>query len=235
VLDDSNYKDGSGILIIGDVHGCYEEMIGLHEKAVRANNGRPLALVVLVGDLGNKGPSSAKVIQHCRTTPRWLAVRGNHDNAALLAACGDEKRKDNPKYAWVHTLNQQNTDWMAQLPYTILLPTGLQGLSREHLVVHAGLEPGLPLTEQTVETMTTIRNIDNQPWATTHQGPSHVVFGHDAKRGLKLYNYATGLDSGCVYGKKLTGLLLPQNQLLAVPAKAEYEAIAVKTKDVSDN
>jgi hypothetical protein len=232
-MKDHNNEDCRGILIIGDVHGCYEEMMDLHDKAVKANDGRPLAFVILVGDLGNKGPLSTKVIRHCRTTPRWFAVRGNHDNAALMAACGDVRRKDKPQYSWIQELDEDDIDWMSQLPYTISLPSGLRGLGRDHVVVHAGLEPALSLAEQTVETMTTLRNIDNQPWAASHEGPFHVVFGHDAKRGLKLYNHATGLDTGCVYGKKLTGLLLPQNQLLSVPAKAEYEAIVVKP--IGDN
>lgn len=207
-------------------------MLELHEKAVQANQGIPLAHVVLVGDLGNKGPHSAKVVRHCRTTDRWWAVRGNHDNAALLAACGDPKRCDKPKYAWVHQLDKDDLQWMLELPYTLLIPKGLQGLTRDVLVVHAGLEPDVPLNQQTSETMTTMRNNKGKPWASTHAGPSRVVFGHDAKRGLQQYTHSTGLDTGCVYGKQLTGLLLPQDELISVPAKAEYASIVNNTDTV---
>ncbi|KAJ1960747.1 hypothetical protein IWQ62_004109 [Dispira parvispora] len=42
-----------------------------------------------------------------------------------------------------------------------------------------------------------------------HQGIKSIVYGHDAGRGLKVRKYAYGLDSGCVYGKSLTALVLP--------------------------
>lgn len=42
----------------------------------------------------------------------------------------------------------------------------------------------------------------------TWNGPQHVVIGHDARRGVQQYKYATGIDSGCVYGNYLTGILI---------------------------
>ena len=151
-------------------------------------------------------------------------MRGNHDNAALQAALGDRKRREKTKnkyYTWVQDLTDDDVTWMSELPYTISIPKkSLAGLKQDILIVHAGLQPGVPLEQQTAETMTTIRMVDDQvPWASTWPGPARVVFGHDAIRGLQLQHaYATGLDSGCVYGKQLTGLLLPQNKLVSVQA-----------------
>lgn len=217
----SNSNDS--LLIVGDVHGCFDELLELVQTAEQ-QVGR-LRWIVLVGDLCNKGPDSVQVIQHVRTHNNWLAVRGNHDNAALKAALGDRKRRGKARYTWVQDLTDDDVTWMAELPYTITIPKEtVAGLQHDVLVVHAGLQPKVPLEQQTAETMTTIRTIEQDvPWASTWPGPARVVFGHDAIRGLQLQHaHATGLDSGCVYGKQLTGLLLPQNKLVSVQAHKEH-------------
>jgi hypothetical protein len=75
------------------------------------------------------------------------------------------------------------------------------------LFVHAGLVPGLKLPRQKPRLMINMRSIlpdgtstakhfSNWPWARLWSGPETVVFGHDADRGLQLYDKAVGLDTG---------------------------------------
>lgn len=162
------------ILIIGDVHGCYEELLQLHKKAVQENHA-PFLYVILVGDLCNKGPYSAKVIRHVRLSPNWYSVRGNHDNGALSAALGNEKQLKKDKYAWIKetmeeksavsaepnkvVLSDEDINWLSELPYTITIPKEFTRDDDDTIVVHAGFIPEKDLHKQDIEDMITIRDI----------------------------------------------------------------------------
>lgn len=261
-LNSANSKCTDKILLIGDIHGCLDELKALVSKATdEHNNGKQFKAIVLVGDLCNKGPYSAQVIEYVRNQLHWYAVRGNHDDRALAAAFGDETCLAKPKYDWVKVLTDEDVVWMANLPYTIRIPKGLlmeeteqhmnnTSMSSGHdvIVVHAGLIPNVDLEEQKLKTMLTVRdlipiprreddsttqhykyyknssNADESPipWVAAWHGPELIVFGHDAKRGIQLEEFAIGLDSGCVYGKKLTGLILPEKKLVSVDAMEVY-------------
>jgi len=69
------------------------------------------------------------------------------------------------------------------------------------------------------------KRIEGTPWGALWLGPDNVVFGHDAVRGLQQHKYATGLDTGCVYGRQLTALVLPAHELVSVPANRAYATI----------
>lgn len=211
-------------LIVGDVHGCLRELDTLLSRFERG----PGDQVVFVGDLVAKGPDSKGVVARARALGAQ-AVRGNHDERFLAWHRAVQEGRPPPDLgaaarAACETLNDEEWAWLASLPYVLRLP--------EHgvLVVHAGLVPGRPLEAQEPEHLLHMRSIrpdgtvssrvdDGVPWASRWSGPQEVVFGHDALRGLQRHAHAIGLDTGCVYGGRLTGYVLPDRALMAVPAE----------------
>ncbi|GAB4109625.1 MAG: hypothetical protein OHK0013_45240 [Sandaracinaceae bacterium] len=214
-------------VVVGDVHGCIEELHCLLERVSFRPGSDEL---VLVGDLVNKGPDSVGVVRLVRRL-QGRAVVGNHDDLVLrcLAARRAKEDGDFPDSVRriVKRLDEDDAAWLSALPTTVQLP------DHHALVVHAGLLPNVPLSSQRRDALLTMRSIrsdgtatkrieEGRPWASLWPGPEHVFFGHDAVRGLQRWPYATGLDTGCVYGGRLTACILPERTLVSVPARRAY-------------
>ncbi|XP_013419278.1 uncharacterized protein LOC106179988 [Lingula anatina] len=235
---DNNIVQNRRVFVVGDIHGCYDELQALLMKADVLKDD---AVVIFAGDLVNKGPKSTDVLQFIReNTEKYqlYAVRGNHDEKVIL----EYSRNKDPsytltnKYKWVTDLTENDIDYLSELPYTISIP------SLKSLVVHAGIVPGIPLAKQQPIHMTTMRNIislnnnqfeiskyekDGVAWGSLWKGPNCIYYGHDAKRGLQEHPFAVGLDTGCVYGKKLTGVFIHSpgtRRYVSVDAQTVYRA-----------
>ncbi len=211
-------------LFIGDVHGCVDELQALLVATGVTAEDR----VVLVGDMVAKGPDSQGVVQLTRERG-FLAVLGIHDAAVLRVRASEPGAKPpKPEHVRVaNTLSELDWRWLEALPLTLSFP------ELNARVVHAGLVPGVPIEAQRLEDLLTLRSItpegrgsrrisDGVAWGSVWPGPEHVIFGHDAIRGVQRYPFATGLDSGCVYGNALTALILPEGRLVSVPARRAY-------------
>ncbi|KAJ0412738.1 hypothetical protein ATCC90586_002368 [Pythium insidiosum] len=217
------------VIVVGDVHGCFRE---LQDLLTSVGYDAACDRIVLVGDLVNKGPQSTEVLRFAQRDG-VSAVRGNHDDAALAAyyrwkATGDESPPE--KYAYVMNWTQSDVEFLSALPFTISIP------AHNTIVVHAGLVPGIPLEQQKPFDMYKMRFVGPNPenpnalvayekkpsagddgiaaqgirqWASVWEGPQHVIFGHDAKAGLQRESFATGLDTGCCYGRQLSACILP--------------------------
>lgn len=233
------------VIVIGDVHGCADELQALLNACeYNADAGDQ---VVLIGDLVNKGPSSAQVV-HFAMTNGFHAVLGNHDVKAVSkwdkwSSSGSlHKHCQHGKYAYLTELDEKQIGWLRHLPLTITLSD-----QANTLLVHAGLVPGVALHEQQPEDLYSIRNVvpddaedsnkykalydvsAGTPWAEAWDGCTHghtckgckrqfVLFGHDAPRGLQQYKYAWGIDTKCCNGGCLTACILPERKLFTVPS-----------------
>lgn len=215
------------VIAIGDVHGCIDELQDLLRKC----DYRPGDLIVFLGDLVSKGPDSISVVQMAREIGA-IGVRGNHDFEVIRWHQAIKAGVDPPVVGSEHFhiasgLTNADMKWMYSLPWFIS--------SKElgTLFVHAGFVSGIRLAKQNPRLMMNMRSIlpdgtvtskffNNWPWARLWDGPQTVLFGHDADRGLQQYEHAIGLDTGCVYGGRLTACILPERRLVSVSARREY-------------
>lgn len=216
------------IIIVGDIHGCFEE---LQELLIKCQYDKNHSTLIFVGDLVNKGPFSSEVVKFVREE-NALCVRGNHDDSALAVALRKKPRKADGEHDYIDNLSREDIEWLQNLPYTITLPT------INSIIVHAGFIPTLDIHHQSFLEYNKMRNLIQREngvfesiekpkhgvaWASIWPGPEHVYFGHDAKRGLQLERFATGLDTGCCYGRQLTAIILPERTFVHVNAKRAYE------------
>jgi hypothetical protein len=225
-------------LFIGDVHGCSVELEELLELLAWRDDDR----VVFVGDLIGRGPDSKGVLRQAERIGA-TTILGNHEQRLLSVRKARAEGERGPRLGPDHEALYESLDdreWAfleRELPSLDLPEHGVR-------VVHAGVVQGLPIEDHSVDTLTRMRSVDAAgkpsskyrpiPWAATYRGPPHVVFGHNARMGLQLYEYATGLDTGCVYGKSLAAMALEAGQtpprdvterracITSVPAHAEY-------------
>ena len=209
-------------IVIGDIHGCYDELKDLLALVKL----RPDDSVIAVGDLIVKGPKDAEVLDRFIADDRFSAVIGNHDRALRQYWRGEPRRLTKELKVTASQLELQREryfDYLRSLPFTINLGS--------HLIVHAGVRPGVPLRRQMVTDLTEIRTMGANPssrrglpWYKVYRGRRIVVFGHWPSKAPRLAPRAIGLDTGCVYGGRLTGYLIESNQFVSVPARRAYAA-----------
>jgi diadenosine tetraphosphatase ApaH/serine/threonine PP2A family protein phosphatase len=208
-------------IVVGDIHGCYDELVALLEKAALSKGDR----VVSVGDLIVKGEKSREVLDLFIEDERFSAVLGNHDRALLRYWLGEGiYLKDSQE----KTRRELSPDEARYLAYLQRLPSMINLGS--HVVVHAGVRPGVALTQQAIEDLTELRtlgddrtNREGVPWYERYEGEPVVLFGHWPaplpRRGAR----AIGLDTGCVYGYDLTAYIIETGEFLSVKARRAYE------------
>jgi hypothetical protein len=172
------------------------------------------------------------------------SVRGNHEHK-ILTARADHRHRDRLGAEHVRvTAALDDDDWgtLEGMPLWLDLP--------EHgvRVVHGGVLPGHAVEKTPPEVLLKIRTVDSHDrwsdkseggelWGARYVGPPHVVFGHNAREDVQLHPWATGIDTGCVYGGRLTAVVLgpgeamprgeaARNSLVSVPAARRYAGLA---------
>lgn len=212
----------SHTVVVGDLHGCYDELLGLMERVGLGGSDR----LVCVGDLIVKGEKNREVLDFFMTDARLSSVLGNHDRAVLEYWKGSRTAEElkPPQLECAQQLEagrDRYTAYLDSLPGYIDLGA--------HVVVHAGLRPGVALAEQSLDDLTALRTLgpdresrEGTPWYEVYDGERTALFGHwpadEPRRGPR----AIGLDTGCVYGYRLTAYVVETGEFHSVPALRAY-------------
>jgi len=213
------------LIAIGDIHGCYREFAALLDKLNLEHHDR----VILLGDLINRGPDSAKVIALARDHAR-LSLLGNHELRLLnYRKTGDPTHLKKNDYDTLKQLSSKDWSYMSAMPLTY--HDSAHGI----VLVHGGFLPGQSWRRQPARVVTRIQNIDkdgnpqkrsaapNAPhWSQLWNGPPFVVYGHTSRPTISRLKWSLGIDTGCAMGGSLTACVLPEKKIVQVKAREKY-------------
>ncbi len=232
--------------IIGDVHGCFDELVELIIKLgyVEQPGGiwkHPEARKLLfVGDLVDRGPKIPEVIRlvmDCANAGSALCVPGNHDMKFMRKIWGKDVQIT---HGLAESLAQFQIYEQAYRGFGRVAADFIHKLVSHYVlddgklvVAHAGMKESMQgrgsgavrdfalfgeTTGETDEFGLPVR----YNWAAEYRGTAIVVYGHTPVPEPEWLNRTINIDTGCVFGGKLTALRYPEKELISVPAKNTY-------------
>ncbi len=232
--------------IIGDVHGCFNELCTLLEKlgyAVSRDASAPSAMppsgrrAVFLGDLVDRGPATPAVLRLAMNMVRSghaLCVPGNHDVKLMRKLRGKNVQLKHGLERSVEQLEPEPDDFKAQVAEFIDGLVSHYVLDDGNLVVaHAGMREALQgrgsggVREFALYGEST-GEIDDfglpvrYNWAADYRGQTMVVYGHTPVPNAEWVNRTICIDTGCVFGGSLTALRYPERELVEVEAERMY-------------
>jgi bis(5'-nucleosyl)-tetraphosphatase (symmetrical) len=231
----------NNIIIYGDTHGCLEEFKELRAKINPKANDKE----ILVGDILDRGPYSNELLKYVREN-NIASILGNHEYKYLRYKnhqnITKSTGKKNPivlneeqKYIY-NNLTQEDFKYLESLQFFIKIDN--------LTIIHAGITNNINLetaSQKELEKTLWIRTLDQnqkvvslfdtdiqtQLWSEYYDGDQgFIVYGHQVFDEIKVDKYSIGIDTGCVYGKKLTAIIIKDTKKPFV----EYEIISIDAK-----
>ncbi len=237
--------------LIGDVHGCFDELVALLEKLdyqvqktddggyeVSHPEGRK---AVFLGDLVDRGPGVAEVLRLVMDMVDGgsaICVPGNHESKLLRALKGSRVQVTHGLAESLEQLKTHSEDFVERVKTFLNSLVSHYELDNGRLVIaHAGMKEELQgRTSRTVREFALYGETTGETdefglpvrynWAQDYRGSATVVYGHTPVPTPEWLNNTICLDTGCVFGGSLTALRYPERELVSVPAaKVYYEPV----------
>ncbi len=230
--------------ILGDIHGCYDELVALLQKlghdvdeskcSVRTTQHRKL---VFLGDLVDRGPKTPDVLRLVMNSVgegTALCVPGNHDVKLVRKLRGRDVQITHGLAESLSQLAEEPVEFRAKVADFIDDLVSHYVLDEGKLVVaHAGMKESMQgrgsgavrefalfgeTTGETDEFGLPVRH----DWASDYRGRASVIYGHTPVPEPEWLNHTLNIDTGCVFGGSLTALRYPEMEIVSVRAKQTY-------------
>jgi protein phosphatase len=234
--------------IIGDIHGCYDELCALLEKmAYTVDRAACTALppenrrAVFLGDLCDRGPKNMEVLRlvmNMTEAGGALAIPGNHDVKLLRGLRGADVKPSHGLDITLSQIERESPEFIERAAAFLDSLVSHYVFDRGRLVVsHAGLKEAYQgrssgrvrefclygeTTGETDEFGLPVR----LNWAGEYRGKALVVYGHIPSREPRFLNNTVCVDTGCVFGGCLSAYRYPEAEVVSVAAAREYYAPA---------
>ncbi|GGL95869.1 polynucleotide kinase-phosphatase [Glutamicibacter protophormiae] len=244
----NDFRDQHGPFdVIGDVHGCLEELVLLLAKLgydiVRDRQGRavdafhPNRRAVFVGDLVDRGPDSPGVLRLVMgmvAAGHALAVPGNHEDKLVRALRGAKVTLNHGLDKTLEQLEAEGPEFKREVQdFCRSLVSHLVLDDGKLVVAHAGLiEKYHGRASQRVRAFALYGQVTGEvdeyglpvryPWARDYRGDAAVLYGHTPVTEVAWINNTACLDTGCAFGGQLSALRYPEREVVAVEALAQY-------------
>lgn len=229
--------------IIGDIHGCYDELVALLTKlgyAVAADGSvepPPGRTAVFLGDLVDRGPAVPAVLRLVMgmvEAGSAFCVAGNHEAKLIRKLRGRNVQVTHGLAASLEQLEQESPEFKARVLLFLDSLISHYVFDGGGLVVaHAGLIESMHgrssgkvrdfcLYGETSGEIDEYGLPVRHNWAASYRGRATVVYGHTPVPAPEWLNGTINIDTGCVFGGRLTALRYPERELVSVPAERVY-------------
>jgi protein phosphatase len=235
--------------IIGDIHGCWEELSELMDKLGHRWS-RSAAIhepanerqIIFLGDITDRGYHSLACYAYAKMmveAGHALWVMGNHDNKLMRFCDGRNVQRSHGLERTVREIEQAGADkremynFLKKLPYHLKLDEGrliaVHGAWCDELATErsdSGKMRSWCLYAPTAGKKLPNGMPDRIDWVSqrvvTEESP-WIVYGHQPYKEARLDRRTVGIDTSCVFGGKLTALRWPEMELVDIPAKRQYD------------
>lgn len=212
------------LIVYGDIHGCYDEFISLRRKIAPKNND----IEVCVGDIITKGKNSIKTLDYI-VEHNIKSILGNHEDKLLRYLTHQKSNKKNPitldkdEQNIIENLTDKHINYLENLPLFLQFD--------DITIVHGGIQNNMNLSDlskRDIQKILRLRYLDEEDnflafgkedensifWADIYDGSQgFIVYGHQWFKDVKQTSHTLGIDTGCIYGNKLSVVVFENNDI----------------------